>query len=1081
MATAYSEIARVLDGARRRQGRIVLGTAVGAGLAGALAALLLGALLLGKGLGPPGGVRWAVLALAALAVVAAFAWAAVEVMRRASTHVAVAKSVGDRAPRLKSDLLSSVELEEERAEPGAAGRYSAALVEAHAAHTAGRARGLDLAAAVPSLPFRRATVVLGLAAAANLAALAVAPAVVKAGWNSLLGAAGAAPVRRTEPITGDIELTYVYPAYMRRAPKTLSGTGGEISAPKGTEVQLATRADRKVESAEIAIEGAAGLGPSNPGSPGEPYAQGERSGPAGGSPVRAEPFVSGAPRLRSGPAESKHAQRTYQLDVKDGRALAGRFVVEDGGSYRFRFIKGKKVLAEGPPLAIVVEPDAFPEVRITAPAQEIEVEAAARVRVEWTASDDVGLGDLTLVVKPPEGEERRTPVRALGGLKRESGVLDLDLAPYRLAEGEKLLYWLEVADEDTVSGPKKSASATQTVKVYSESEHRRAALAKAQQLWEEMVRLLGDRLEFLDGAPRWSEERLTQAGQLDARARGLHEGLRTAAQELRRERAVPKELAQALANVAGDVRNAEANVTSLRLQLQRMLRFQGPNSPLVRRMAEVDGDLDRALENGVLYLEQLFDKQRADDLVRMARDLAARRRDLANLLEKYKQAPSEEKKKELLAEVQRMKARMQDMMRRMAELAKGLQDEHMNQEALQELARGKDAMGGLDEIEKMLAKGDVEGAMKALDQLGNQMQDMLASLEKNAGTPGKQNAELMKEMLAFKKNLEDVQAEQEEVARETESVKADYKKALSERMKSLDAQAKKLEGMAAQAREELKKAEKGVTLRSEEDYAQARDRLADLEKALQGKDFDAALETARRSMAPMQRLAMGLEDEAAIADRYRQLRQKDPADVRDAQKHAQAALGPARKVKDELERMFPDPRSVLGDKQQQKLGQLSKRQGDLERKAGELRQKLDELAKRAPVFPPQAGEMLQGSQGHMREAQGQLSMRNPQRGHGEQRLALDDLARFRRGLEEMAKKSQGGGPGGQGFPFPFGEDQGGREGDGMDPSQEKVEIPGAEAYKVPDEFRKDLLEAMKQGTPEPYQGEVQHYYEELVK
>jgi predicted nuclease with TOPRIM domain len=390
-------------------------------------------------------------------------------------------------------------------------------------------------------------------------------------------------------------------------------------------------------------------------------------------------------------------------------------------------------------------------------------------------------------------------------------------------------------------------------------------------------------------------------------------------------------------------------------------------------------------------------------------------------------------------------------------------------------------MAGLDDVEKMLAKGDVEGAMKALDQLGNQMQDMLASLEKNAGTPGRQNAELMKEMLAFKKNLEEVQAEQEEAARETESVKADYKKALAERMKSLDAQAKRLEQMAGQARDELKKAEKGVTLRSEEDYAQARDRLADLEKALQGKDFDAALETARRSMAPMQRLAMGLEDEAAIADRYRQLRQKDPADVRDAQKHAQAALGPARKVKDELERMFPDPRSVLGDKQQQRLGELAKRQGELERKAGELRQKLDELAKRAPVFPPQAGDMLQGSQGHMREAQGQLSMRNPQRGHGEQRLALDDLARFRRGLDEMAKKSQGGGQGGQGFPFPFGEDQGGREGDGMDPSQEKVEIPGAEAYKVPDEFRKDLLEAMKQGTPEPYQGEVQRYYEELVK
>jgi hypothetical protein len=115
----------------------------------------------------------------------------------------------------------------------------------------------------------------------------------------------------------------------------------------------------------------------------------------------------------------------------------------------------------------------------------------------------------------------------------------------------------------------------------------------------------------------------------------------------------------------------------------------------------------------------------------------------------------------------------------------------------------------------------------------------------------------------------------------------------------------------------------------------------------------------------------------------------------------------------------------------------------------------------------------------MQRAQGELSQRNPQRGHGEQRQALDDLARFKKGLDEMAKNAKGGG-GGEGFPFPFGE-EGGREGDGAEASREKVEIPGADQYKVPDEFRRDLLEAMKQGAPEPYKGEVQRYYEELVK
>ena len=51
----------------------------------------------------------------------------------------------------------------------------------------------------------------------------------------------------------------------------------------------------------------------------------------------------------------------------------------------------------------------------------------------------------------------------------------------------------------------------------------------------------------------------------------------------------------------------------------------------------------------------------------------------------------------------------------------------------------------------------------------------------------------------------------------------------------------------------------------------------------------------------------------------------------------------------------------------------------------------------------------------------------------------------------------------------------------MEASREKVKIPGAEAHRVPEEFRKDLLDAMKQGAPERYRSEVQRYYEELVK
>ena len=72
-----------------------------------------------------------------------------------------------------------------------------------------------------------------------------------------------------------------------------------------------------------------------------------------------------------------------------------------------------------------------------------------------------------------------------------------------------------------------------------------------------------------------------------------------------------------------------------------------------------------------------------------------------------------------------------------------------------------------------------------------------------------------------------------------------------------------------------------------------------------------------------------------------------------------------------------------------------------------------------------------------------------------------------------------GGQGQGGLPLPM--IAGRRRGMGNGNSQEDVKIPDAEQYQAPKEFRKDLLDAMKQGAPEKYKDQVKRYYEELVK
>ncbi len=1027
------DIAGLLARARRRARRLALAEGAGIGLAVVLLALLGGIGLLAAGL-RAAPVRWLALAagLAALVQATRLLWRA---RRGSAADEAVARLVAAADPALRSDLISSVELG--RARPGLAlsGAASLELLDAHLARTEAAARGLDLAAALPDRRARRAAWL-----AAGVAVLAVATLLVGGGttWRHarrlVAGDPAGVAAPSLEPITGDIELAYRFPAHTRRPPQLLSGTGGEIRAPRGTEVVLRTRADRPVEAAELVL-------------------------------LKADGAAAGR----------------VALAVGGGRDLAGSMVVDEGGSYRFRFATARgATVAEGPPIPLVVEPDAFPTVRLVAPEAELEVAPDALVHVEWSAEDDHGLAALTLVLRRPGGDEARRPLRALTGLRRDAGGFDLALAPERLGEGERLLYWLEVEDNDAVSGPKKGASATQAIKIYSEAEHRRAAMEKARAAWERLVGHLADRLELQDGGPVATPARLPLAAELDVKARAIHQALAATAAELRRDPVAPREVAQALANVAASLRTAEQRASAVRQGALRAVAASQPLAAVAGQVAWADGLLTAELEKDVLYLEQLFDKTRAGELVRLARELATRQRELRAVLERLRDAPGDAARQEALAQLSRLRARMQELQARMAETARGFNDQHLNAEAMAELMKQKDLSSPLDAIEQAIRRGDVAAAMKSLEQLSQQLDQLASGLERTAGRPDERQQALMQEMLAFKEQLEQVERQQQETAAQTERVRNEVRQRLGPRLEEARQGAPALEQLAREARQALDQARPGVPARGEADLDAAREALADLQRALALRDLDAAGEQVQRAAVPTQRLGATLEEDAALAERFPGSTGKTQGELRAAQQQVKEAAPRIARIRERLRKLTPDPQQAMTPGDRQRLSELAGKQQGLERQAGELQQKLAQLAEKAPIFPPQAQGLLGESRGHMGSAAAELRGRNPQRGRGEQEAALERLGQFKKGLEQAARHGQGGSGG---FPFPFGETGGAgqREGEGYEPTPEKVAIPGAEAHRLPEEFRRDLLEAMKQGAPERYRGEVQRYYEELVK
>ena len=474
-----------------------------------------------------------------------------------------------------------------------------------------------------------------------------------AGHWHVLGSGG----RARSP--GDIELTYFYPAHTHLAQRTVAGTNGDIDAPAGTQVSLRTRADRAVKQADLVVNG---------------------------TPLA--------------------------LSISGDRALAGSFVVSHPGSYFFRFGPASHPIAEGPPIAIAVQVDGPPQISLQSPPEELEVEPKEVLDLRYQASDDYGLSEIRLVYRLP-GAEKETSVSLRKPAEqplRLDGTAQFDLGPLHLMAGDRLSYALEASDNDDVQGPKVGRSRAHILKIFSPAEHHRDALARVRALWERLVQLLGDRLEEASSAG--------VSRDVDARALQLCQDFEQEAQHLLKDQKQEKGIAVALRNVArGERRRASASADerggAWGIPRPRARRLAPPSNQPRRALAdEIEG-----LERDVLYLEALLDQATNEDLFTLSRELAARRRELSELLERYRKNPTPELKDKVNALFNRLKTRSAELASRMQELAKGLTNQpHLNLEALP-----KGFESNLSQVEQALASADIDQALKFLDQLGSQL------------------------------------------------------------------------------------------------------------------------------------------------------------------------------------------------------------------------------------------------------------------------------------------------------------------------------------------------------------------------
>ncbi len=711
------------------------------------------------------------------------------------------------------------------------------------------------------------------------------------------------------------------------------------------------------------------------------------------------------------------------------------------------------------PYEMVAVPDSFPRVELLKPSEDLEVNGDERLALEYRASDDHGIRQVTLVAAVGDREERIPVWRGeVARTLQETFIWDLETVG--LKEGDVVTYHLEVLDNDTISGPKRVRSRPLSLRLKNlEAEHREVAEI-IRDISDKMVDLLGDHLENPPGAWTSDDPAAPLVAGLDRMLQRVDEAMRRTREDRLSDFATWSDL-EVLKRNLQHARSGPAD---------RMRRAVS-----AAEQAQAHDALSTELERLSLLSEDLSRRLAGQNMAATARDAVKDQERFVDSLEKLRSGHKE--LDEVLEELSKLARQLQELQASLMRFAQQVPDPFINPANLRDMPFA-DMQSMMDQIRQKLMEGKIEEAMQLARELFNQMAQLAASLR--GGQQQAQESMMTRMQGAMNRSSDELQQilqEQQEILLGTESAHKEANAAVD----ALRAEA--LERFAGGLQDDLAVLDPLLTPpglghdrrrppAERHRYAAVRGLLSELRDMIGNRDFDAfvkrfgAVSEELAAMAPLQSPLKGaLATLAALAREYQALADIPGPGWTLPGKSTVRALATREDVlttrtRDLVARLrylfqlFPslDPKIV------HKIAEAGDFMGEAARELGSLRP--------GRAIPPEqeAIRLLSESGAQMQQAMQRLAQRG--------RFGRVPLVRvFRRGRFL---------PSGQFLPptgtpeFPYHDLD--ESLSGLD--TEKFKLPGKDDYK-PERFRQEVLESLKEAVPDPYKEQVERYFREL--
>ncbi|MDE1044039.1 MAG: hypothetical protein OSA05_02050 [Nitrospinaceae bacterium] len=515
----------------------------------------------------------------------------------------------------------------------------------------------------------------------------------------------------------NLSLILEFPAYTKLKTRIL--TQGSLKALPGTEVKITGNSNLPVESAELVVNN----------------------------------------------------RDNFVVDVSGLKNLKGSFMLREKGHYQFMVKppEGEKVLLEEK-YSIELEKDKSPQVILFPTNPKPVYYETDSVQMFYEAHDDFGIRQINLISQINNTTLTKSVKRFKQPEKDSTGNFTWSLSLESLQAGDNVQYFLEIKDNDNVTGPNTGQSEIYSFIIFDSRKEQENLLSLQEELSEKMIALLANGLVEGEVLKTTTTNALSGKKLLASHADALIDiiGL---AQRIKSQAKEFDSFPQPYLTLLSSIING---LTAIRKdQIDNINKIQGTilkPTPASFNMGSVEilnARMVGHLEQDILYLIKITNNQKMDQVMDLENQLSQLTQALQEEFENIRDKKSPLTPNQLKSKLNEIQQTLQKMMDKLSRQNQPSPDEFLNSKTHKSMNMDE-TLASLEKIKDLAKQGKMDEALEQLKKVAEDLRDLADQLDQaKSSMDSLVDNQVMEQINESMAKLESLEKKQKEVLENT--------------------------------------------------------------------------------------------------------------------------------------------------------------------------------------------------------------------------------------------------------------------------------------------------------------------------